>query len=117
MIEFSIKTSKSLCISLYKQPSQNENNCLDNLYLVINSLNCQYENLMLIGDFNMTIENKKLEVFMNSLGLECLIEKPTCFQSKNPSCIDLILTIKKAFLKILCWRLEFQTITVLSLPP
>ena len=50
---------------------------------------------MLIGDFNMTIENKNLEVFMNSLDLECLIEKPTCFQSKNPICIDLILTNKK----------------------
>ena len=54
---------------------------------------------MLIGDFNMTIENKNLEVFMNSFGLECLIKKPTCFQSKNPSCIDLILTSKKVLFK------------------
>ena len=53
---------------------------------------------MLTGDFNMTIENKNLEVFMNSFGLECLIKKPTCFQSKNPNCIDLILAnIKDLF--------------------
>ena len=54
---------------------------------------------MLIGDFNMTIENKNLEFFMNSFGLESLIKKPTCSQSKNPSCIDLILTNEKDLLK------------------
>ena len=54
---------------------------------------------MLIGDFNITIEKKNLEVFMNSFGLECLIKKPTCFQSKNPSCIDLILANKKDLFK------------------
>ena len=47
----------------------------------------------------MTIENKNLEVFMNLFGLECLIKKPTCFQSKNPSCFDLILTNKKDLFK------------------
>ena len=50
---------------------------------------------MLICNFNMTIENQNLAAFMNSFGLECLIKKPTCFQSKNPSCIDLVLTNKK----------------------
>ena len=66
----------------------------------------------------VTTENKNLEVFMNSFGLACLIKKPLCFQSKNPISIDLILTNKKIFLKILvCQRLEFQTITVSSLLP
>ena len=51
---------------------------------------------MLIGNFN---KKKNLDVFMNSFGLECLIKKPTCFQSKNPSCIDLILTNKKDLFK------------------
>ena len=54
---------------------------------------------LLIGNFNMTIENKNLEVFMDSFGLECLIKKPTCFQSKNPSCIELILTNKADLFK------------------
>ena len=99
LMEFSIKTFKWLFIGLYKPPSQNENNFLDNLSLIINRLTCQYENFMLTGDFNMTIENKNLEVFINSLDLECLIKKPTCFQSKNPSCIDLILTNKKELFK------------------
>ena len=36
---------------------------------------------------------------MTIFDLECLIKKPTCFQSSNPTCIDLILTNKKEFLK------------------
>ena len=99
LIEFSIKTRKWLLIGLYKPLSQNENNFLDNLSLIINRLTCKYENFKLIGDFSMTIENTNLEVFMNSFRLECLIKKPTCFQSKNPSCIDLILTNKKDLFK------------------
>ena len=31
--------------------------------------------------------------------MECLIKKPTCFQSTSPSCIDLILINKKEFFK------------------
>ena len=68
-----IKTRKCLFIGLYNSPAQNEN--------------------------KMTIENKNLEDFMNSFVLQCLIKKPTCFQSKNPSCIDLILTNKKDLFK------------------
>ena len=45
----------------------------------MNRLTCQYENFMLIGDFNMTIETKHLEVFMTSFGLECLIKKTKVF--------------------------------------
>ena len=99
LIEFSIKTCKWLCTGFYKPPSQSEKNFLDNLSRVTNRLTCQYENFMLIGDFNMTTENKNLEVFMNWFGLECLIKKLTCFQSKNSSCIDLILTNKKDLFK------------------
>ena len=58
-IKLSIKTRKWLFIGLYKPTLQNENNFLDNLYLITNRLSCQYENFMLIGDFNMNIDSKK----------------------------------------------------------
>ena len=54
---------------------------------------------MLIGDFNLTIDNKSLEDFTSTFDLECLLRKPTCFQSSNPTCKDLILTNKKEFFK------------------
>ena len=44
------------------------------------------------GDFNLTIENKNLEELLNFFNLKSLISSPTCFQSTNPTCIDLILT-------------------------
>ena len=56
-----------------------------------------YQKTMLIGDFNLTIDNKSLENFMTTFDLECLIKKLTCFQSSNPTCIDLILRNKKEF--------------------
>ena len=62
-------------------------------------MSCEYENVMLIGDFNLAVENKDLEVFMNAFDLESLIKTPTCFPSTSPSCIDLILTNKKEFFK------------------
>ena len=36
---------------------------------------------------------------MNTFNLDSLINKPTCFQSTNPTCIDLILTNKKSLFK------------------
>ena len=54
---------------------------------------------MLIGDFNLTINNKRLQNVMTTFDLECLIKKPTCFQSSNRTCVDLILTSKKEFVK------------------
>ena len=53
---------------------------------------CQYDNIMLIRDFNLTVNNKNLELFTNIFNLESLIRKPTCFQSISQTCIDLIPT-------------------------
>ena len=36
---------------------------------------------------------------MSTFDMECLIEKPTCFQYVKPNCIDLILTNKKELCK------------------
>ena len=36
-----------------------------------------YENVILLGDFNMTLENKNLHFFADSFNLEHLIKKPT----------------------------------------
>ena len=79
LIESSIKTCKWLCIGLYKPPSENEDNFLDNLSLkrynlslLINRLTWQYENFMSIGDFNMTIESKNLGSFYEIVWLRML---------------------------------------------
>ena len=99
LIEFSVKTRKWLYIGLYRPPSQNDKNFLDKLSLIMNKLTCQFDNIMLMGNFNLTVENKNLEVFKSTFDMECFIKKPTCFQSVKPNCIDLILKNKKELFK------------------
>ena len=67
--------------------------------ILLGQLSCQYDKTVLIGDFNLMINNESLENVMTTFDLECLIKKPTCFQSSNPTCIDLVLTNKKDFFK------------------
>ena len=99
MFEFLVKTRRWFCIGLYKLPSQNDNYFLDILCKDLSKQTCQYENVMLIGYFNLTVNNKSLRVFMNAFNLDSLINKPTCFQSADPTCIDLTLTNKKILFK------------------
>ena len=99
IFEFLVKTRKWLCIGLYKSPPQSENYFLDILSKVLSKQTCQYENVTLIGDFNLTVNNKNPGVFMNTFNLDNLINKAICFQSPNPTFIDVILTNKKSLFK------------------
>ena len=94
LLEFSTKGLKWLCVGAYKAPSQNGKYFIENLPKNFDELTCQYDKTMFSEDFNLTTDNKNLKTFINTLNLECLIKKPTCFQSENPPCIDLILTNK-----------------------
>ena len=79
MFEFLVKTRKWLHVGFYKSPSQNENYFFDILSKVLSKQTYQYENVMLIGGFNLAVNNKNLRVFMNTFNLDSLINKPTCF--------------------------------------
>ena len=95
LLEFTVKNRRWLCVGIYKAPSQNEKCFIDHSSKTLGQLSRHYDKTVLIGDFNLTIDNKSLENFMTTFDLECLIKKPTCFQSSNPTCIDFILTNKK----------------------
>ena len=82
MFEFLVKTRKWLCIGLYKSPSQNKNYFLDILLQVVTKQTYHNENVMLIGYFNLTVNNKNLGVFMNTFSRGSLINKPTCFNQQ-----------------------------------
>ena len=100
LTKLSIKIQKWFSIRLYNPPSYHEKYFLENLSLALNRMSCEYENVKLIRDFKLAVENKNLEVFMNTFYLECFIKKLNCFQSTTtPNCIDLILKKKKEFFK------------------
>ena len=48
----------------------------------------------------MTIENHYFNDFTEMFALSCLISKPTCFESINPTCIDIFLNNKPNLLKL-----------------
>ena len=75
---------KWLIIGLYKPSNQKEEYFFKNLGVVLNNYLSKYENIILLGDFNLTTSNKYLPDFMTLFNLESLINTPTCFQSEKP---------------------------------
>ena len=71
LIEFSTKTRKLRCIVVYKPSSQEDKYFIDHLSLILNKLTCQFDKIMLIGNFNLTVEYENLEVFINTFDIEC----------------------------------------------
>ena len=55
----------------------------------------KYDNILLLGDFNMDVDNTYMKPFISSYNLYSMIKTNTCFKSVNGSCIDLMLTNKK----------------------
>ena len=66
---------------------------LENLHKGLALYSSKYENFIVLGDFNVGMDNSDMTVFCDTHNLKCLIKEPTCYKnSENPSCIDLILT-------------------------
>lgn len=52
-----------------------------------------FENIILLGDFNVDIKNCSMECFCESYGFKILIKNPTCLKTlENLTFLDLILT-------------------------
>ena len=86
-LEIILDKMKILLMGLYKPPSFNEKDFLFHVNNAYTFLCTTYENIALIGDFNMLLENQKLNDFcqMN----KHLTLKPTCFKGLLPSTIVL----------------------------
>ena len=85
---WTIQTSKSK-IRIFKK----------NLGVVLNDYLSKYEHIILLRGFNLTTSKKYLADFITLFNLQSLINIPTCFQSKNACCTDLILTNKNCLFK------------------
>ena len=73
---------------------------LDSLSKSIDSLSSEYDNLILLGDFNSCMEDSPMKTFGEIYKLRNLIKEPTCFKNpENPTYIDLILTNKQLSFK------------------
>ena len=77
-------------MDIYNPPSQNEPLFVKQIKLALNTY------FLLLGDFNMTTENSKLQDLMDAFCLENLVKEPTCFRSTVPTTIDVIVTNQKS---------------------
>ena len=88
-LETILHLRKWLIVGAYKLPDQSKSVYLEKLSKSLSIYLDTYENVISFGDFNMTPEDKSLQLFAGSLNLEHLIKKTTCFNG-SPTCIDLI---------------------------
>ena len=91
-VEINLRKRKWLVIGVYKPPQKNERSFLEKISNELNELIKKYENLLLLGDFNMTPDNVAMKEFLSTHDFENLVKSPTCFKGSNPRCIDLLLT-------------------------
>ena len=97
--EITLAKSKWLVISVYNPHKKFGNVFIENLCNMIDFYLCRYESYIIIGDMNMEPSERILNEFMEDYCLYNLIKEPTCFKSKNGTCIDLILTNKEKSFK------------------
>ena len=66
---------------------------LDTLSKSLDLYSGHYENTILIGDFNVSIDDPQIKSFCESYRFRSLTKDPTCFKNpENLSCTDLVLT-------------------------
>ena len=115
-LEINIRKRKRLMIGAYKHPSQNDSLFSENLSNNLSIYLGDYDNILLLGYFNMTLENTNLQHFTDFFNLGNLIHRATCFKGL-PGCVDLIITSRKPK-KYLCdsnWDVSFHKLIAVSL--
>ena len=87
----------------------------------MDSLSSQYENIILLGDFNCELKEETLSTFRKVRNLKNLIKEPTCYKNpEKPTIIDLILTNKRKCFQHSCtyetgiYDFHKMTITVMK---
>ena len=101
VVEIHIGSKKWCIISIYRNGDVNPRIFLDKLSKSLDRILDSYENIIIMGDINInsldksSSRYKQLKTFCESYNLTNLMKEPTCFQSENPTSIDVILTNKR----------------------
>ena len=94
-LELTLLNSKWLILGTYKPRSENERTYVPEIQKLLTYCRCSYDNILLLGDFNISFSNKNMKDLCDMFELNHLMKDPTCFKSSNPSCIDNFYTNKK----------------------
>ena len=92
-IKLIIRNTKWLIMGGYNPDKKNISKFLSHVSKELDRFLPQYENLLLLGDFNSEMSEEDMKNFCETYNLTNLIKEPTCFKSvENSSCIDVMLT-------------------------
>ena len=93
LIEVNLRSLKWLFECSYNPYRGNITPHFRNISTALDKLSTDYENVIILVDFNVEVEEQNLPNFMSVHNLKTLINQKTCFKNpENPTCIDLILT-------------------------
>ena len=71
----------------------NITNHTKNITSGLDDFNTTYDNIIILGDFNVEPEESRMSDFLNIYNMKNLVKEKTCYKNpKNPSCVDLIIT-------------------------
>ena len=87
-----LRGKKWVLFSIYRPPSHSQDHFFKNLGKAVDQYSEKHDNYLIFGDFNTAETDQQIRTFMDSYGLNNLIEEPACFRAENPCCVDLILT-------------------------
>ena len=92
-IEINLFKKKWLIGGIYNPNKSMSRNFLKSLSKYLDTYLPDYDNVILLGDFNSQPTENDMNEFCNLYNLTNLVLEPTCYKNQNnPSCIDLILT-------------------------
>ena len=81
-----MRSKKWLLGCSYNHHKENITSHLSNLSTVLDKLCTDFENIILLGYFNVEVENKNMSDFMSAYSLKSLVKQNTCFKNpENPS--------------------------------
>ena len=94
LVALELKLSKTnwLIVGTDKPPSLSNITFTSEIESILTFYRSTHDNILLMGDFNMTLDNPNFNELIKDHELSALISEPICFKSINPTCIDNFLT-------------------------
>ena len=81
-VELNLRNSKWLINCSYNSHKNNIGTHLDRISQSLDVFSSKYERFLLVGDFNVAVEETHMKSFCENYALTNLIRQPTCY--KNP---------------------------------
>ena len=95
VLELKLSKTSWLIIGTCKPPSLSDITFTSEIKNILTFYRSTRDNILLMGDFNMTLDNPNFNELIEDHELSTLISEPACFKRINPTCIDNFLTSKK----------------------